>query len=92
MNKKVPRLHFRRLCLLGNRLLAGELQDNCTKDEGSPVWQQFCKYQDELVEGVSALGANLTTQVIKCDSYFDSHNTSLVKGIRGLASGVFLGK
>lgn len=27
-----------------------------------------------------------------CDSYFESHNTSIIKGIRGLASGVFLGK
>lgn len=80
------------MCLLGNRLLAKELDDNCTKAEGSPLWNQFCQYQEELIEGVAALGTNLTTQVIKCDSYFESHNVSVVQGIRGLASGVFLGR
>lgn len=77
--------------MLGNRLLSQDNTGNCTKEEGSPLWNLFCKYQDELAEGVSAIGANLTTRIAKCDPYFDMHNTSRVKGIRGLASGVFLG-
>jgi len=27
-----------------------------------------------------------------CDSYFDMHNTTIVKGIRGISSGVFFGR
>ena len=77
--------------MLGNRLLAQENTGNCTKEEGSPLWELFCKYQDELVEGVVGFGANLTRRVAKCDPYFEAHNTTLVPGIRGLASGVFLG-
>ncbi|XP_057370739.1 solute carrier family 12 member 4-like isoform X1 [Daphnia carinata] len=78
------------MCLLGNRLLSQEHSGNCTKEEGSALWNLYCKYQDELVEGVTTLGANLTSRVVKCDPYFLSHNTSLVPGIRGLASGVFI--
>ncbi|KAI9564397.1 hypothetical protein GHT06_008136 [Daphnia sinensis] len=78
------------MCLLGNRLLSQEHSGNCTKEEGSALWNLYCKYQDELVEGVTTLGANLTNRMVKCDPYFVSHNTSLVPGIRGLASGVFM--
>lgn len=79
------------MCLLGNRLLSQENSGNCTKEEGSALWNLYCKYQDEIVEGVTNIGANLTSRVVKCDPYFLSHNTSLVPGIRGLASGVFMG-
>lgn len=79
------------MCLLGNRLLSEENSGNCTKEEGSALWNLYCKYQEDIVEGVSAIGANLTSRVVKCDPYFLSHNTSLVPGIRGLASGVFMG-
>ncbi|XP_045025861.1 solute carrier family 12 member 4 isoform X2 [Daphnia magna] len=78
------------MCLLGNRLLSQEHSGNCTKEEGSALWNLYCKYQDELVEGVTTIGANLTSRAVKCDPYFLSHNTSLVPGIRGLASGVFM--
>lgn len=80
-----------RMCMLGNRLLSDENSGNCTKEEGSPLWNLYCKYQDELVEGIGAIGANITNRVVKCDPYFESHNTSRVQGIKGLASGVFLG-
>lgn len=73
--------------MLGNRLLSEENTGNCTKEEGSPLWNLFCKYQDEIVDSVS----NLTARVAKCDPYFEAHNTSRIQGIRGLASGVFLG-
>ncbi|EFX88997.1 hypothetical protein DAPPUDRAFT_41064 [Daphnia pulex] len=59
------------MCLLGNRLLSQENSGNCTKEEGSALWNLYCK-------------------AVKCDPYFLSHNTSLVPGIRGLASGVFM--
>jgi potassium/chloride transporter 4/5/6 len=82
---------FYRMCLLGNRLLSQENSGNCTKEEGSALWNLYCKYTDEIVEGVSNIGANLTSRAVKCDPYFLSHNTSLVPGIHGLASGVFMG-
>jgi len=48
---------------------------------------------DQLVGGSGAgAGNNRTIQVARCDPYFESHNVTLIPGIRGLASGVFLGK
>ena len=83
--------------MLGNRLLSDENSGNCTKEEGSPLWNLYCQYTDVMVDqlvGGSGAGAgnNRTIQVARCDPYFESHNVTLIPGIRGLASGVFLGK
>ena len=80
--------------MLGNRLLSDEHSGNCTKEEGSPLWELYCKYTDVLVDqlvGGGGGGINRTIQVARCDSYFESHNVTRIPGIRGLASGVFLG-
>lgn len=79
-----------RMCVLGNRLLSEEHSGNCTKEEGSPLWNLYCNYTDVVVEGLGG-GINRTVKMPQCDSYFESHNTTLVKGIPGLASGAFLG-
>jgi len=64
------------MCFLGNRLLKSEHSGNCTKEEGSPLWELFCNL-------------NNRTLVYECDPYFEAHNTSLVRGVKGLQSGVF---
>lgn len=64
------------MCVLGNRLVQAEGAGNCTKEVGSDLWKQFCKEQDSF-------------NGVVCDEYFERHNTSIVKGIKGLASGVF---
>lgn len=76
--------------MIGNRLMAEEGAGNCTKDEGSALWHTFCKYQEVLVEGL--YGENRTSRVAHCDPYFEKNNVSRIPGIRGLASGVILGK
>ena len=78
-----------RLCLLGNRLLAEEGSGNCTKEEGSPMWNMYCKYVDVAVESFG--GQNRTVKMPQCDPYFESHNATRVQGLPGLGSGIFLG-
>ena len=68
-----------RMCFLGNRLLKEEHSGNCTKEEGSPLWNLFCSL-------------NNRTLVYECDPYFEAHSTSMVRGVKGLQSGVFFGK
>ena len=68
-----------RMCFLGNRLLREKFSGNCTKEEGSILWNTFCSL-------------NNRTLVYECDPYFDAHNTSFVRGVRGLKSGAFFGK
>jgi len=65
------------MCVLGERLLKDIPIENCTKEVGSPLWEVFCE------NPVAMTG---------CDSYFEHNNVSLVRGIKGLASGVFFGK
>lgn len=64
------------LCKLGNRLLQLDGSGNCTKERGSPLYEQFCVVQNEFDGGV-------------CDDYFMRHNVSKVQGIKGMSSGVF---
>jgi len=64
------------MCFLGNRLLKQEDSGNCTKEEGTALYDLFC-------------AVNSKTQEVVCDPYFEAHNTSLVRGVKGLASGVF---
>lgn len=78
-------LSLDRICVLGNRLLSEESSGNCTKEEGSPLWEKFCEYREMIVN-------NISVRVPHCDPYFDAHNVTRTKGIKGLASGVFLGK
>jgi len=63
------------MCVLGNRLLQQDGSGNCTKDISTPLYKEFCKTYE--FDGVV------------CDDYFSKHNATLVKGIKGLASGVF---
>ncbi|XP_025076500.1 solute carrier family 12 member 4-like isoform X4 [Pomacea canaliculata] len=70
------------VCLLGDRLLTMEsVMRNgtmmCTKNVTGPIHDNYCQI----------LNASAGTYV--CDSYFNDHNTSILKGIPGLASGVF---
>lgn len=78
-----------RMCLLGNRLLAEEHSGNCTKEEGSPLWNMYCKYVDVLVD--SHGGRNRTVKTPQCDPYFETHDVTRRRGIHGLSSGIFLG-
>ncbi|XP_046385480.1 solute carrier family 12 member 7 isoform X3 [Ischnura elegans] len=66
------------MCVLGKRLLKDIAVDNCTKEVGSPLYGIFCT-------NTSSTGAPLG-----CDPYFETNNVSIVRGIKGLASGVFL--
>lgn len=61
------------MCVLGKRLLKDIAIDNCTKEEGGPLWNIFCPVENGGI----------------CDEYFKDHNVSIVKGIKGLASGTF---
>ncbi|KAF4517815.1 hypothetical protein B566_EDAN003020 [Ephemera danica] len=62
------------MCVLGERLLKDIPKENCTKDIGSPIYNVFC--------------ANASTMT-NCDPYFEQNNLTLVRGIKGIASGVF---
>ncbi|XP_059478016.1 solute carrier family 12 member 6 isoform X3 [Neocloeon triangulifer] len=62
------------MCVLGERLLKDISVENCTKEVGSQLWDVFCE------DPVAMTG---------CDQYFEQHNVSLVRGIKGVASGVF---
>lgn len=65
------------MCVLGERLLKDIPLENCTKDIGSPLYDVFCTN---------------ATYASGCDPYFDKNNVTMVRGIKGLASGVFFGK
>jgi hypothetical protein len=69
-----------RICVLGNRLLEDQGSGNCTKEEGSTLWNTFCHYEKT---------DNHTMTV--CDPYFLAHNATRTPGIKGLTSGVVLG-
>jgi potassium/chloride transporter 4/5/6 len=62
------------MCVIGNRLLQEDGSGNCTKEIGSPLYNEFCKAFQ--YDGVV------------CDDYFTRSNVTRVKGIKGLASGV----
>ncbi|XP_076449230.1 solute carrier family 12 member 4-like [Babylonia areolata] len=71
------------VCLLGDRLLTLEsVTENgtmmCTKNRTGPIYHHYCSL------------INTTTMEYKCDEYFDTHETALLKGIPGLGSGIFV--
>jgi potassium/chloride transporter 4/5/6 len=66
------------MCVLGKRLLKDISVDDCNKNVSSPLYQIFC--------------GNSTANAESCDPYFEANNVSRVRGIKGLSSGVFLGK
>ncbi|KAK6186052.1 hypothetical protein SNE40_008163 [Patella caerulea] len=67
------------VCVLGDRLLTSESirlngTSMCTKNESGPIFQHYCKMDNN-------------TPV--CDDYFKNNEAKWVRGIPGLASGVF---
>jgi potassium/chloride transporter 4/5/6 len=67
------------MCVLGKRLLKDISMNDCNKEPFGPLHQIFCGNSSSGNEG-------------SCDPYFEAHNVSKVRGIKGLSSGVFLGK
>lgn len=61
----------------------------------------MCVLGKRLVKDISIENCNKTIggplhelfchNTTSCDPYYDTHNVSIVKGIKGLASGVFMG-
>jgi potassium/chloride transporter 4/5/6 len=67
------------MCVLGKRLLKDININDCNKKPFGPLHQIFCGNSSS--EGAGS-----------CDPYFEANNVSKVRGIKGLSSGVFLGK
>jgi hypothetical protein len=67
------------MCVLGKRLLKDISVNDCHKEPFGPLYQIFC-------------GNSSSDNTRHCDPYFDANNISHVRGIKGLSSGVFLGK
>ncbi|XP_075215520.1 solute carrier family 12 member kcc isoform X2 [Lycorma delicatula] len=63
-----------KMCVLGTRLLKDIPITQCNKTENGPLYNIFCSGNSSA----------------SCDPYFKEHNISIVNGIKGLASGVFL--
>ncbi|RXG67811.1 Solute carrier family 12 member 6, partial [Armadillidium vulgare] len=66
------------MCVLGHRLLS--YVKNCTKEPGGDLWNIYCRMDNDSTSYEDAV----------CDDYFSSHNISIRKSIKGLASGVFV--
>nr|CAD7573788.1 unnamed protein product [Timema californicum] len=66
------------MCVLGQRLLKDVDINDCHDDPNGPLFQLFC-------------GGN-NSQIEDCEPYFRANNLTVVQGIKGLASGVFLGE
>jgi potassium/chloride transporter 4/5/6 len=67
------------MCVLGKRLLKDISISDCHKKPHSPLYSIFC-------------GNSSAENLDSCDPYFVENNVSQVRGIKGLSSGVFLGK
>lgn len=70
--------------MLGDRLLSLEkVKMNgtmmCFKNDSGPIFAHYCKSTN-------------ASEKENCDPYFESHEAHIVKGIPGLASGIFSGK
>lgn len=65
------------MCVLGNRLLKDIDISDCNKT-GGPLRTIFC-------------GNSTDDSDLNCDPYWIKNNVSIVRGIKGLSSGVFLG-
>nr|XP_018900328.1 PREDICTED: solute carrier family 12 member 4 isoform X2 [Bemisia tabaci] len=61
------------LCVLGKRLLRDIQISDCNKNPGGPLYKHFCH----------------TNRTTVCDPYFLTSNLTVVRGIKGLSSGVF---
>ena len=71
--------------MLGDRLLTldsvtmnGTMM--CTKNVTGPIHQLYCHQ------------VNKTSDEYECDEFFNKHETSILKGIPGLGSGIFISK
>ncbi|XP_076657034.1 solute carrier family 12 member kcc isoform X2 [Halictus rubicundus] len=65
-----------KMCVLGKRLLKDiNVLAECNKNVNGPLHQIYC---------------GNTTSTQKCDPYYLENNATIINGIRGLASGVFL--
>ncbi|KAF7397218.1 hypothetical protein HZH68_008440 [Vespula germanica] len=67
-----------KMCILGKRLLKDlDVLTQCNKNPGGHLYNVYCH--------------NVTnTTTTKCDPYYLESNVTIINGIRGLASGVFL--
>ncbi|CAO1414154.1 unnamed protein product [Diamesa tonsa] len=61
------------MCVLGKRLVKDININNCTKDIGGPLHNLYCT----------------SDKPADCDPYYAANNISIVRGIKGLSSGVF---
>ena len=78
---------FSSICVLGHRLL--EQVENCVKDpvNGSDLWNQWCIRKPNSTK----LFQNETTEEdYDCDEYFSDNNVTYQRGVKGLASGIFM--
>ncbi|XP_076283775.1 solute carrier family 12 member kcc isoform X3 [Lasioglossum baleicum] len=65
-----------KMCVLGKRLLKDiNVLEDCNKNVSGPLHRVYC---------------GNTTSSQKCDPYYAENNVTIINGIRGLASGVFL--
>lgn len=81
IKRRLNALKFRhlcfRMCVLGRRLLKDiDVVNDCNKHFNGVLHNIYCGNSTHF----------------KCDPYFLENNITIVTGIRGLASGVFLGK
>ncbi|XP_031825352.1 solute carrier family 12 member kcc isoform X2 [Nomia melanderi] len=66
-----------KMCVLGKRLLKDiDVLTDCNKDVNGALHKLYC--------------GNGSVPIHKCDPYYLNHNVTIINGIRGLASGVFL--
>lgn len=65
------------MCVLGNRLLKLDSINDCHKNVTGFLHKTYC-------------GNETSTRL--CDPYYKDHNLTIVRGIKGISSGVFFGK
>ncbi|XP_053986701.1 solute carrier family 12 member 4 isoform X2 [Hylaeus volcanicus] len=67
-----------KMCILGRRLLKDiDVMADCNKNTSGVLHQIYCKSNNSLLPN-------------NCDPYYMQNNLTIINGIRGLASGVFL--
>ncbi|XP_076638687.1 solute carrier family 12 member kcc isoform X5 [Colletes latitarsis] len=67
-----------KMCVLGRRLLKDiDVLADCNKNVSGVLHRLYCE-------------SNSTLLPHKCDPYYEQNNLTIINGIRGLASGVFL--
>ena len=72
-------------CKVGTRIV--EQVDQCNKTFGTDLYFMFCSTNETLAPGenLTSLGEDKFT----CDGYFNDHEATEERGIKGLASGIF---